>query len=110
MRNARQVDARADKFNPGQKLNAIFVGVSVLVMLVTGQCCSGSGSFPCRGDRGATFVHDVFAWASFSWSLAISSMALTHRDALRSIFKGWVSRSWAERYAARWIQEEPSAN
>jgi cytochrome b subunit of formate dehydrogenase len=35
-------------------------------------------------------------------------MALTHREALRSIFKGWVNRSWAERHATRWLHEEQS--
>ena len=27
----------ADKFNPGQKLNTIFIGASILVMLITGS-------------------------------------------------------------------------
>jgi len=36
MRTLGKSTLEADKFNPGQKLNAIFVGVSILVMLVTG--------------------------------------------------------------------------
>jgi cytochrome b subunit of formate dehydrogenase len=34
-------------------------------------------------------------------------MAVTHRDALRSIFRGWVSESWAKRHASGWLKEEP---
>ena len=108
MRTLGKSTLEADKFNPGQKLNAIFVGVSVLVMLVTGAMLQWFRIFPVPWRSGATFVHDVFAWAVFFVVIGHIVMALTHRDALRSIFKGWVSRSWAERYAARWIQEEPS--
>jgi len=108
MRTLGKSTLEADKFNPGQKLNAIFVGVSVLVSSSPGQCCSGSGSFPCRGDRGRPSSMTFVAWAVFSWSLVISSWpSPTATRCVRS-FKGWVSRSWAERYAARWIQEEPS--
>ena len=32
-------------------------------------------------------------------------MAITHRDALRSIFKGWVSEQWAAVHASRWLTE-----
>jgi cytochrome b subunit of formate dehydrogenase len=34
-------------------------------------------------------------------------MALTHREALRSIFKGWVSEDWAARHASGWLSERP---
>jgi len=86
MRTLGKSTLEADKFNPGQKLNAIFVGVSILVMLVTGQCCSGSDLSRAVA-IGATFVHDVFAWAVFFVVIGHIVMALTHRDALRSIFK-----------------------
>ena len=98
----------ADKFNPGQKLNAIFVGVSILVMLVTGAMLQWFRFFPVPWRSGATFVHDVFAYAIFFVVIGHIVMALTHREALRSIFKGSVSRSWAERHATRWLREEQS--
>jgi formate dehydrogenase subunit gamma len=62
--------------------------------------------FPVPWRSGATFVHDVFAYAVFFVVFGHIVMALTHREALRSIFKGWVNRSWAERYAPRWLREE----
>jgi len=52
MRTLGKSTLEADKFNPGQKLNAIFVGVSILVMLVTGAMLQWFRIFPCRGDRG----------------------------------------------------------
>jgi formate dehydrogenase subunit gamma len=96
----------ADKFNPGQKLNAIFVGASILVMLVTGAMLQWFRFFSVSWRSGATSVHDVFAYAIFFVVIGHIVMALTHRDALRSAFTGWVSRSWAERHAARWLREE----
>jgi len=100
----------ADKFNPGQKLNAIFVSASILVMLVTGAMLQWFRFFPVSWRPGATFVHDLFAYAIFFAVFGHIVLALTHRNALRSIFKGWVSRSWAERHAARWLREERPDN
>jgi formate dehydrogenase subunit gamma len=108
MRTLGRSDLRADKFNPGQKLNAIFVGASILVMLVTGSMLQWFRFFSVSWRSGATLVHDVFAFAIFFVVIGHVVMALTHRDALRSIFKGWVSRRWAERHAPRWLEEDPS--
>jgi formate dehydrogenase subunit gamma len=55
----------ADKFNPGQKLNAIFIGASIVVMLVTGSMLQWFRFFPVPWREGATFVHDVFAFTIF---------------------------------------------
>ena len=96
----------ADKFNPGQKLNAIFVGASILVMLVTGSMLQWFRFFPVSFRSGATFVHDIFAWLIFIVVAGHIVMALTHRDALRSIFSGWVTESWAKRHAGRWLKEQ----
>ncbi len=95
----------ADKFNPGQKLNAIFVAASILVMLVTGTMLQWFRFFPVSWRSGATFVHDLLAYAIFFAVIGHIVLALTHREALRSIFTGRVSKSWAERHAARWIEE-----
>jgi formate dehydrogenase subunit gamma len=96
----------ADKYNPGQKLNAIFVGASILVMLVTGAMLQWFRFFSVSYRSGATFVHDIFAWIIFIVVFGHIVMALTHRDALRSIFTGWVSESWAERHAGSWLREQ----
>jgi formate dehydrogenase subunit gamma len=95
-----------DKFNPGQKLNALFVGGSIVVMLGTGAILKWFQLFPLDWRTGATFVHDVLAAAIFVVVFGHIAFALAHRDALRSIFKGWVTESWAARHAPRWLQEE----
>lgn len=95
-----------DKFNPGQKLNAIFVAASILVMIVTGAMLQWFRFFPVPWRSGATVVHDLFAYGIFFVVIGHSIVALAHPDALRSIFKGWVSRSWAERHAPAWLDEE----
>lgn len=96
----------ADKFNPGQKLNAIFIGASIVIMLATGSMLQWFRFFPVPWREGATFVHDVMAFAIFVVVFGHIVMALTHRGALRSIFSGWVSESWAAKHAPAWLTEE----
>lgn len=95
-----------DKFNPGQKLNALFIGGAIAVMLGTGAILKWFGLFPLDWRTGATFVHDLLAAAIFIVVFGHIAFAVTHPDALRSMFKGWVTESWAARHAPRWLQEE----
>jgi formate dehydrogenase subunit gamma len=95
----------ADKFNPGQKLNAIFIGATIVVMLATGSVLQWFRLFPVPWRTGATFVHDVFALAVFVVVIGHVIMVLTHRGSLSSMIRGWVSESWAARHAAAWLQE-----
>jgi formate dehydrogenase subunit gamma len=95
-----------DKFNPGQKLNALFVGGAIVVMLGTGAILKWFSPFPLAWRTGATFVHDVLALAIFLVVAGHIVMAVTHREALRSIFRGSVSESWAKRHASGWLKEE----
>jgi formate dehydrogenase subunit gamma len=106
MRTLGEAPLEADKFNPGQKLNAIFIGASIAVMLVTGAMLQWFRFFPVPWRQGATFVHDVFAFAIFIVVIGHIVMALTHPGSLKSIFKGWVSESWAARHAGAWLKEE----
>ena len=95
-----------DKFNPGQKLNAIFVGGAILVMLATGFVMKWFGFFPVSWRTGATFVHDLLALAIFIVVIGHILFALTHPESLRSMLKGWVSETWAARNAPGWLAEE----
>jgi formate dehydrogenase subunit gamma len=101
-RNAPRV---VDKFNPGQKLNAIFIGGSIVVMLATGFILKWFRFFPVSWRTGATFVHDVLALAIFAVVIGHILFALTHRDSMRSMINGWVSEAWAARYAPGWLRE-----
>jgi formate dehydrogenase subunit gamma len=100
----------ADKFNPGQKLNALFIGAVIIVMLATGSMLQWFRFFPVPWRQGATFVHDIFAFLIFAVVIGHIYMALTHRDSLRSIFKGWVSEKWAATHAAGWLKELQSSD
>jgi formate dehydrogenase subunit gamma len=95
-----------DKFNPGQKLNAIFVGGSIVVMLATGFILKWFRFFPVGWRTGATFVHDVLAFAIFFVVFGHILFAVTHPESLRSMVKGWVSRDWAQRHAPGWLKEQ----
>lgn len=98
-----------DKFNPGQKLNAIVIGAVIPVMLITGSMLQWFRFFSVSLRQGATFVHDVFALAIFAVVIGHIMMAIAHRDALRSMFKGWVSEQWAATHAPRWLKESCAA-
>src|SRR5271170_2731455 len=95
----------ADKYNPGQKLNAIFIGASILVMLVTGSMLQWFRFFSVSLRSGATLVHDTFAWIIVIVVVGHIFIALTHRDSLVSMFNGKIREKWARRHASRWLSE-----
>jgi formate dehydrogenase subunit gamma len=102
-RNAPEV---VDKFNPGQKLNAIFIGACIVIMLTTGFILKWFRFFPVSWRTGATFVHDVLAFAIFAVVIGHILFAVTHRESLRSMIKGWVSEAWAAKHAPDWLRED----
>jgi formate dehydrogenase subunit gamma len=100
----------ADKYNPGQKANALFVGSAVVVMWATGYILQWFRFFPVSWRSGATVTHDVLAFALFAAIFGHILMALTHREPLVSMFKGTVSEEWAEQHAPAWFNEERGQN
>lgn len=97
---------RMGKFNPGQKLNAIFTGSSIFVMFGSGFVLHWFGFFPLAWRTGATFVHDLFAAAIVVVFFGHISFALTHRDALRSMFTGRISEKWAAIHSNQWLEDQ----
>jgi len=96
---------RIGKFNAGQKLNAAFVAGGGLVMLASGLLLRWYRPFPLSWRAGATFVHN---WLAVLFVIVIAGhilMALADRQALKSMFFGRISRSWAERHAPAWLDE-----
>jgi formate dehydrogenase subunit gamma len=106
MRTLGKSPLETDKFNPGQKLNAIFIAAVIILMLATGAVLQWFRLFPVPWRVGATFVHDVFAYAIFAVVIGHVIMALTHPESLRSMFSGWVSEKWASKHAPSWLKEE----
>lgn len=97
------------KFNSGQKLNAAFVGAVIVVMLATGVVMHWFSPWPLSWRTGATFVHDWLALAVFVVVLGHIVYALRDPAALRSMFKGTISRRWALRHAPGWVVEIDAA-
>jgi formate dehydrogenase subunit gamma len=95
----------ADKFNPGQKFNTLFVGASSLIMLGSGVILQWFHFFPVSWRGGATFVHDTLAYVVVAMIVGHLYMAMTHLDALVSIFNGRVERAWAKKNAPAWARE-----
>ena len=101
----RARDVRLGKFNPGQKLNAAFVGGTIGVMLITGSIMHWFGYFPTRWRTGATFVHDWTAFAVAAVVVGHVYMALGDFDALGGMVKGWVPARWARQHRPRWFEQ-----
>ena len=95
----------ADKFNPGQKANAIFTAASIVVLFVTGYILQWFRFFPVAWREGATVTHDLFAFAVVAAVTGHVVLALTHPTSLRSMLTGRVDTRWATRHAAAWLRE-----
>ena len=94
------------KFNPGQKLNAAFIGGAAIVMLATGSIMRWFEPFPIDWRTGATFMHDWFALGIWVAVLGHIFFALRDGDALDAmVSSGTVPAAWARTKAPRWYQE-----
>ena len=100
---------RMGKFNPGQKLNAVTVGGSIVVLLVSGSMLQWFRFFPVSTRVAATFVHDWFALALTILIAGHVVVALSHWPSLRSMITGRVSKQWATTHAPAWLEGKPDA-
>lgn len=102
---ATRAGAKLGKFNPGQKLNAVFVGAVIVVMLMTGSIMHWPDSFSNSWRTGSTFVHDS-TWLVVCIVIAGHIVfALRDFDSLRSMVVGWVPVSWAKRERPGWYEQ-----
>ncbi len=99
----RRAQARLGKFNPGQKLNATFIGAAIVVMLMSGVIMRWYEPFSDAWRQGATFVHDWFAIGLLVAIVGHIALALRDPDALNGMVRGWVRADWAERHRPRWF-------
>jgi formate dehydrogenase subunit gamma len=102
-------EVQLGKFNPGQKVNAIFVGAAIVLMLMTGSIMRWFKPFPDSWRTGATFVHD---WVFIVLVVVIAGhivFAFADGDSLRSMVRGWVPEAWARRERPRWWAEVVAA-
>jgi formate dehydrogenase subunit gamma len=105
VREAGRDQLALGKFNSGQKLNAVFVGAVIVVMLATGVVMHWFSPWPLSWRTGATFVHE---WLALAVLVVVSGhilYALRDPAALRSMVKGTISRRWALRNAPAWVDE-----
>ena len=96
---------RQGKFNAGQKLNAAFTAGAIVVMLGTGLILRWYHPWPLSWRTGATFVHEWLSLALVVVIVGHMMFAFSDPDALRSMFLGWIPRSWARRHAKTWLEE-----
>jgi formate dehydrogenase subunit gamma len=104
-RRGRRATARLGKFNPGQKLNATFIGASMVVMLMTGSIMRWFEPFSDAWRQGATFVHDWFAIGLFFAIAGHILLAFRDPDALNGMVHGTVKSRWAKQYRPRWYSQ-----
>ena len=97
---------RLGKFNPGQKLNATFLGAAIVVMLGSVVMLKWFSIVPLDWRVGATFVHDWFALAI--WLSVGTHVLFALRDpvAMHGMRRGTVTARWAQNERPRWYEEE----
>jgi formate dehydrogenase subunit gamma len=99
-------DARLGKFNPGQKLNAAFLGSAIVVMIASGIVLKWFSLFALSTRTGATFVHD---WVALGiWISVTGHILIAMRDpvALGGMLRGHVPARWARAERPRWYEAE----
>jgi formate dehydrogenase subunit gamma len=104
-RKRTRAGVRLGKFNPGQKLNAAFIGGAGIVMLGTGSIMHWFAHFPIDWRTGATFMHDWFALGIWLAVIGHIAFALRDPDALGGMTSGFVPAAWARRHAPLWSAE-----
>ena len=106
LRSPRRARIRMGKFHPGQKLNAAFTLGALGSLLATGSVMHWFDRFPDHWRTGATFVHD---WTAIVITMVVAGhiwMALSDRDALRAMVRGWVPAEWARHHRPKWFEAE----
>ena len=101
----RRMRLEIGKFNPGQKLNAIFSISGLVVLLGTGLVLRFPNPFSLSIRQGVTFVHDWFAFSVALLVFGHIGFALFHPRALWSMLSGRIDRLWAERHSPAWVRE-----
>jgi formate dehydrogenase subunit gamma len=96
---------RLGKFNRGQKANAAFVGGAYTIMSITGLVMWQFEPFPLSWREGATFTHDVFAWALATVAFLHVVIGLNNSVARHAMWRGDVPATWARRYRPAWYDE-----
>jgi formate dehydrogenase subunit gamma len=104
-RRAERNSVQLGKFNPGQKLNAAFLGGALVVMLMSGSIMRFFWPFPDSWRTGATSVHDWFA-LGIGISL-IGHVMFATRDpvAMHAMRSGPVPEPWARNHWPLWHAE-----
>ena len=98
---------RLGKFNPGQKLNATFIGASAVILAATGSIMKWNQPFSTDLRTGADFVHGWFALFVGISVFGHIVMALRDREALAGMVGGTVSSTWARDHRPAWFAETP---
>ncbi len=104
-RRSTKPQARIGKFNPGQKLNAAFIGACIIVMPVTGTFLRFPTVFALHWRSGADFTHRWFAFALLLVTFGHILIALSRPASLRGMVTGRVPRAWARHEHPRWYAE-----
>lgn len=101
----RDRSVRLGKFNPGQKLNAAFVGAAAVVLAATGAVMKWNQPFSTDVRTGADFVHGWFALFVGLSVFGHIVMAVRDQEALGSMVGGSVTAGWAREHRPRWYAE-----
>jgi len=108
-KDRRQGRVPIGKYNPGQKVNAAFVGGAILVMMGTGVVLGWPNPWPLQYRQGATFVHDWLAAAIVVMTTGHIVFALRDPQARLGLRTGFVPLDWARREHPSWAARYESS-
>ena len=97
----RDRESQPAKFNAGQKINASFLGGSILVMLASGSIMFWHDSFSLDIRNGSTFTHDWLSLLIFI-SVGVHIVKAYGTKAVSGMLHGRVSSEWAAKHHPRW--------
>lgn len=97
-----------ERFNAGQKLNAIFTLYSTFAFALTGLILWQNRRFPFSVVQQANTIHTMLAYLAFAVVIGHIYLATLHpatKQALHGIIFGTVRRDWAEHHHPLWRPE-----
>lgn len=94
------------KYNPGQKIFAIFIGAATVVLGVTGVVIWAPATFPRALVQVSLMLHGLlFVMAIMFVVLHVYLATIGNPGTLESMLYGHVRRIWARKHHPKWFKE-----
>lgn len=101
-----EVHLNVGKFNPGQKMFALFIGIATIILGVTGIFIWLPQTFPRILVQFSLMLHGMMFVAAIMFAVVHVYLAtIGNPGTLESMLWGKVSRNWAKHHHPKWYKE-----